>query len=99
MDYHLATVADVARELTTAPTGLDAATAGQRLAEHGPNKLAETPTKTVWQLMLASVAFATGFAGYLAVARMHTPAAPDTTWQATISARTAPDGWNVGQAV
>ncbi len=56
MDYHLATVADVARELTTAPTGLDAATAGQRLAEHGPNKLAETPTKTVWQLVLHQVA-------------------------------------------
>ena len=42
MDFLLATVADVAQELRATPAGLDAATAQQRLAEHGPNVLAET---------------------------------------------------------
>ncbi|GAB3639001.1 cation-translocating P-type ATPase [Hymenobacter arcticus] len=56
MDYYLAPVADVARELATAPTGLDAATARQRLAEHGPNQLADTHQKTIWQLLLHQLA-------------------------------------------
>ena len=41
MDYHLASIADVAQELHATPAGLDAATAQQRLAEYGPNQLAD----------------------------------------------------------
>lgn len=52
MDYYLTPVADVATELTTSPAGLDAATASRRLAEHGPNQLANTQQKTIWQLVL-----------------------------------------------
>lgn len=50
-------------------------------------------------LMLASVAFVTGFAGYLAVARIQTPPRPDTNWQAPISAPAASDSWNFGKAI
>ena len=56
MDYYLTSVADVAAELTTSPAGLDAATAGQRLAEHGPNQLANTQQKTIWQLVVHQLA-------------------------------------------
>lgn len=56
MDYYLAPVADVAAELVTSPTGLDAATAGQRLAEHGPNQLADAHQKTIWQLVVHQLA-------------------------------------------
>ena len=56
MDYYLTSVADVAAELTTSPTGLDAATAKQRLAEHGPNQLVDTQQKTIWQLVLHQLA-------------------------------------------
>ena len=52
MDYHLAAVADVAQSLTTSPAGLEAATARQRLTEHGPNQIADAKKKTVWQLLL-----------------------------------------------
>ncbi|OGX87320.1 cation-translocating P-type ATPase [Hymenobacter coccineus] len=52
MDYFLTSVADVAAELATSPAGLAAATAGQRLAKHGPNQLADSHQKTVWQLVL-----------------------------------------------
>ncbi|MBC8082956.1 MAG: HAD-IC family P-type ATPase, partial [Hymenobacter sp.] len=52
MEYHLAPIADVAQELRTSPAGLDAATAGQRLTEHGPNQIADAQQKTVWQLLL-----------------------------------------------
>ena len=52
MEYHLASAADVARLLTTSPTGLAAATARQRLAEHGPNRITDTKRKTVFQLVL-----------------------------------------------
>ncbi|MDB5267791.1 MAG: calcium-transporting ATPase [Hymenobacter sp.] len=56
MEYHLASATDIARELATSPAGLDAATARQRLAEHGPNQLADTQKKTVWQLLLHQLA-------------------------------------------
>ena len=56
MDYHVASVADVAQELKSTPAGLDAATARQRLAEHGPNALADAKKKTVWQLLLHQLA-------------------------------------------
>jgi Ca2+-transporting ATPase len=56
MDYHLAPVADVAQELHSTPAGLDAAAAEQRLAEHGPNLLADSKKKTVWQLLLHQLA-------------------------------------------
>ena len=52
MEYHLASAADVARLLTTSPAGLAAATAQQRLAEHGPNRITDTKRKTVFQLVL-----------------------------------------------
>ena len=52
MEYHLASAADVARLLTTSPAGLAAATARQRLAEHGPNRITDTKRKTVFQLVL-----------------------------------------------
>ena len=56
MDYHVASVADVAQELKSTPAGLDVATARQRLAEHGPNTLADAKKKTVWQLLLHQLA-------------------------------------------
>jgi Ca2+-transporting ATPase len=56
MDYYLIPVADVATELATSPAGLDAVTAGQRLAEHGPNQLADAHQKTIWQLVLHQLA-------------------------------------------
>ena len=56
MDYHAASVADVAQELKSTPAGLDAVTARQRLAEHGPNALADAKKKTVWQLLLHQLA-------------------------------------------
>ena len=56
MDYHIASVADVAQELKSTPAGLDAATSRQRLAEHGPNALADAKKKTVWQLLLHQLA-------------------------------------------
>jgi Ca2+-transporting ATPase len=52
MDYYLTSVANVAAELATSPAGLDAATAGQRLAQHGPNQLADSHQKTIGQLVL-----------------------------------------------
>ena len=52
MDYHLLPAPEVAQVLHTTPAGLDAATAAQRLAEHGPNQLADTRRKAWWQLLL-----------------------------------------------
>lgn len=52
MEYFLVSVEDVARELTTSPAGLDTDVARQRLAEYGPNQLAETKRNTAWQLLL-----------------------------------------------
>ena len=56
MEYHLAPVADVALALRTSPAGLDEGTARQRLAAHGPNRLADPQKKTVWQLLLHQLA-------------------------------------------
>src|SRR5687767_12088418 len=56
MDYHVASVADVAQELKSTPAGLDAATSQQRLAEHGPNALVDVKKKTEWQLLLHQLA-------------------------------------------
>ena len=52
MDYHTASVADVARSLNTTPTGIDPATARQRLAESGPNQITDAKKKRVWQMVL-----------------------------------------------
>ena len=52
MDYHLVPVEEVARSLGTTPAGLTAATARQRLAEHGPNQIADARRKSVGQLLL-----------------------------------------------
>ena len=56
MDYHVALVAEVAREMQATPAGLDAGTARQRLLESGPNVLTETRKKTTWQLLLHQLA-------------------------------------------
>ncbi|GAB2699398.1 ATPase [Hymenobacter frigidus] len=56
MDYHLVPIADVAQELHATPAGLDAATAQQRLAEYGPNQLADAKKKTIGQLLLHQLA-------------------------------------------
>ena len=50
-------------------------------------------------LMLASVAFVAGFAGYLAVARINTLTRPDTAWQAPISTTSPADGWTIGRQI
>ena len=52
MDYHLIPAEAVARVLATAPAGLAAATARQRLAEHGANQIADARRKTIGQLLL-----------------------------------------------
>jgi len=52
MEYHVLPVAEVAQALGTTPDGLDAATARQRLAEYGPNQLAEAKRETVGRLLL-----------------------------------------------
>ncbi|MBC8155854.1 MAG: cation-translocating P-type ATPase [Bacteroidetes bacterium] len=52
MDYHVVPVADVAHSLNTTPAGLDAATAQQRLDEHGKNQITDARKKTVWQILL-----------------------------------------------
>lgn len=52
MNYSLASLAEVAQELRTSLAGLDAATASQRLAEAGPNQLAETRRQSVGKLVL-----------------------------------------------
>ena len=56
MDYHLASPDAVAQALRATPSGLDAATARQRLVEHGPNVLADAKKKTMWQLVLHQLA-------------------------------------------
>ena len=50
-------------------------------------------------MMLASVAFVAGFAGYLAVVRINTLTPPDTAWQAPISTVSSADGWNIGKQI
>ena len=52
MDYHLVPVEEVAHSLGTTPAGLTAVTAQQRLAEHGPNQIADAHRKSVGQLLL-----------------------------------------------
>jgi magnesium-transporting ATPase (P-type) len=52
MEYYLAPVSEVAHALHTTPAGLDYATALQRLAEYGPNQLADSKQKAWWQLLL-----------------------------------------------
>jgi hypothetical protein len=54
-------------------------------------------------LLLACVAFVTGFAGYVAVLRVQDLASPVATWQGPIEA-TAPapmtaDSWNIGKRI
>lgn len=50
-------------------------------------------------LMLASVAFATGFAGYLAVAQVQSLNRPVTTWPAPITSSTATEAWVPGKHI
>lgn len=52
MDFYVTSVADTARSLNTTPAGLDPATAQQRLAESGPNQIADARKKTVWLILL-----------------------------------------------
>lgn len=50
-------------------------------------------------LMLASVAFVTGFAGYLAVLSLTAPNSPDDYQHARTPAVSAPDDWNIGKRI
>ena len=56
MDYHIASVDDVANSLKTSPEGLDTATAAKRLGEYGKNQIEDAKKKTVWQLLLHQLA-------------------------------------------
>jgi Ca2+-transporting ATPase len=51
MNYHVQSSADVAKALKTSPAGLDAATAQQRIQEHGKNLLEVKKKKTVWHML------------------------------------------------
>lgn len=42
----------MARQLQSTATGLDPATAQQRLAGYGPNEIADAKKKTAWQILL-----------------------------------------------
>jgi hypothetical protein len=50
-------------------------------------------------LMLASVAFVTGFAGYLAVLSLTAPSSPDDYQRAQTPAVSTPDDWNIGKRI
>ena len=55
-------------------------------------------------LMLACVAFVTGFMGYLGAVRLVSPvegpvAAPEQSWSSTTSAPAAADDWNAGKRI
>ncbi|WP_397403633.1 hypothetical protein [Phenylobacterium sp.] len=50
-------------------------------------------------LMLASVAFVTGFAGYLAVLSLTAPVTPDDYQHARTPAVSSPDNWNIGKRI
>lgn len=50
-------------------------------------------------LMLASVAFVTGFAGYLAVLSLAAPITPDDYRHAQTPAASTPDDWNIGKRI
>ena len=50
-------------------------------------------------LMLASVAFVTGFAGYLAVLSLAAPVTPDDYQHAQTPAISTPDDWNIGKRI
>ena len=50
-------------------------------------------------LMLASVAFVTGFAGYLAVLSLTAPVTPDDYQHAQTPAVSTPDDWNIGKRI
>ena len=52
MDYYATPVADVAQSLGTSPAGLSPETAQQRLAEFGPNQLADAQKKSIGQMLL-----------------------------------------------
>lgn len=52
MDYYVTPVAEVARLLNTTPAGLDPTLAQQRLAESGPNQIADGRKKTIWLILL-----------------------------------------------
>lgn len=50
-------------------------------------------------LMWASVAFVTGFAGYLAVLSLAAPITPDDYRHAQTPAAATPDDWNIGKRI
>src|SRR6478609_7665088 len=51
MNYHLKSVADIARELKTTPAGLEKNVAVQRLEQVGKNLLQAKKKKTVWVML------------------------------------------------
>ena len=58
-----------------------------------------TASRMLKNLMLASVAFVTGFAGYLAVLSLAAPVTPDDYQHAQTPAISTPDDWNIGKRI
>ncbi|MES2286022.1 MAG: calcium-translocating P-type ATPase, PMCA-type [Bacteroidota bacterium] len=52
MNWHLIPLSEITQKLKTSPSGIDSATASQRLSEYGENKITEKKKKTVLQKLL-----------------------------------------------
>ncbi|MES2138154.1 MAG: calcium-translocating P-type ATPase, PMCA-type [Bacteroidota bacterium] len=52
MNWHLLPLSEITQKLKTSPSGIDSATASQRLNEYGENKITEKKKKTVVQKLL-----------------------------------------------
>lgn len=52
MNWHLLPLSEITKKLKTSPSGIDSATASQRLTEYGENKIAEKKKKTLLQKLL-----------------------------------------------
>ncbi len=52
MNWHLIPLSEITQKLKTSPSGIDSATASQRLSEYGVNKITEKKKKTVLQKLL-----------------------------------------------
>lgn len=52
MNWHLLPLSEIEQSLKTKPSGIDSATASQRLSEYGENKIADKKKKTVLQKLL-----------------------------------------------
>ncbi len=52
MNWHLFPLSEITEKLKTTPSGIDNATATQRLAEYGKNQIEDKKKKTVWRMLL-----------------------------------------------